>query len=149
MHRIAVLEHVVKLKMEENADDLHNWTWLQDVVQHLGEHGMSSEESDIENDVEQVLWVKTMGWRHSIERELDLIDLQWLLDDDIFSPQGSQPMRRIRSQAKPSSSQPAVKGLPISFYDSAWFSRLTQRQTEALELSTSKTFSWRRVAAAR
>ncbi|KAG1865296.1 hypothetical protein F4604DRAFT_1538517, partial [Suillus subluteus] len=54
------------------------------LVRTLGEAGMSSEESDVENDIETVLRVKNMTWRRAIERELDIIDHQRMLDDDIF-----------------------------------------------------------------
>ncbi|KAI6016177.1 hypothetical protein BKA83DRAFT_4546285 [Pisolithus microcarpus] len=97
--RVAVLDHIVKLKTEGNEDDAGAWKWLQRLVKTLGEHGMSSDESDIGNDVEEVLRVKNMGWRRSIARELDLVDLQQLVDTDIFAPQGSRPMRRIRAPA--------------------------------------------------
>ncbi|KAI6023616.1 hypothetical protein BKA83DRAFT_4019556, partial [Pisolithus microcarpus] len=69
---------------EGNEDDTGAWKWLQRLVKTLGEHGMSSDESDIGNDVEEVLRVKNMGWRRSIARELDLVDLQRLVDTDIF-----------------------------------------------------------------
>lgn len=59
--------------MEENADDLHNWTWLQDLVQHLGEHGMSSEESEVENDVEQVCELRL--WNGDVLSSKSLISL--------------------------------------------------------------------------
>ncbi|KAG1750290.1 hypothetical protein EDD22DRAFT_741662, partial [Suillus occidentalis] len=53
-------------------------------VKTLGDCGMSSEESDLENDIETVLRVKNMAWRRAIERELDIVDRQRLADDDIF-----------------------------------------------------------------
>ncbi|KAI6156051.1 hypothetical protein EDD17DRAFT_1489976, partial [Pisolithus thermaeus] len=68
--------NVSKLKAEENEDNADAWKWLKDLTTTLGEHGMSSEESGIENEVEVVLHVKTLPWRRSVERELDLIDLQ-------------------------------------------------------------------------
>jgi hypothetical protein len=43
------------------------WQWLQQLVKTLGEGGMSSEESNIENEIERVLRVKNMVWRHEIE----------------------------------------------------------------------------------
>ncbi|KAI6138146.1 hypothetical protein EDD17DRAFT_1435622, partial [Pisolithus thermaeus] len=82
--RCRILDHIVKLKTEGNEDNTGAWKWLQRLVKTLGEHGMSSDESDIGNDVEEVLRVKNMGWRRSIARELDLVDLQWLVDTDIF-----------------------------------------------------------------
>ncbi|KAG2092399.1 hypothetical protein BD769DRAFT_1370991, partial [Suillus cothurnatus] len=39
------------------------WQWLQQLVKTLGEGGMSSEESDVENDIRTVLRVKNMVWR--------------------------------------------------------------------------------------
>ncbi|KAG1726121.1 hypothetical protein EDD22DRAFT_740635, partial [Suillus occidentalis] len=69
---------------EDEDDDLPAWQWLQKLIKTLGDDGMSSEESDIENDVECVLRVKNMTWRRGIERELSVIDNQRVLDDDIF-----------------------------------------------------------------
>ncbi|KAI6099445.1 hypothetical protein EDD16DRAFT_1526649 [Pisolithus croceorrhizus] len=86
---MAVIENLAKLKAEENEDDAHAWKWLKDLTTTLGEHGMSSEESGIKNEVEVVLCVKTLPWHRSVEQELDLIDLQQLLDDDIIAPQGA------------------------------------------------------------
>ncbi|KAG8219276.1 hypothetical protein J3R82DRAFT_121 [Butyriboletus roseoflavus] len=56
---------------------------------------MSSEESDMENEVESVLQVKNMIWWHCVSTELDIVDFQWALDTDIFAPQGSKPVKRI------------------------------------------------------
>ncbi|KAG1880916.1 hypothetical protein F4604DRAFT_1547564, partial [Suillus subluteus] len=69
---------------DEDEEDLPAWQWLQKLVRTLGEAGMSSEESDVKNDIKTVLRVKNMTWRRAIERELDIIDHQRMLDDDIF-----------------------------------------------------------------
>ncbi|KAG1728486.1 uncharacterized protein EDB91DRAFT_1022394, partial [Suillus paluster] len=79
-----VLDHLVKYKTDENEEDLPAWQWLQQLVGTLGEDSMSSEESDVENDIEMVLRVKNMTWRRAIEWELDIIDHQRIMDDDIF-----------------------------------------------------------------
>ncbi|KAG2123448.1 hypothetical protein DEU56DRAFT_699184, partial [Suillus clintonianus] len=61
------------------------WTaWRAAQPKTLGDGGMSSEESDVENDVQCVLRVKNMAWRRRIERELNVIDHQRVLDDDVF-----------------------------------------------------------------
>ncbi|KAI6141050.1 hypothetical protein BKA82DRAFT_3948957, partial [Pisolithus tinctorius] len=82
--RPTILEHIMKLKTNEGDADAAAWTWLQDLVLRLGEHGASSEESDVENEVEGVLRVKNMKWRRHIEQELDIVDLQRFLDVDTF-----------------------------------------------------------------
>ncbi|KAG1848863.1 hypothetical protein F4604DRAFT_1687571 [Suillus subluteus] len=62
LRRVTVLNHLVGYKADENEEDLPAWKWLQQLVGTLGEGGMSSEESDIENDIETVLRVKNMTW---------------------------------------------------------------------------------------
>ncbi|KIO01342.1 hypothetical protein M404DRAFT_28663 [Pisolithus tinctorius Marx 270] len=143
--RATILEHIVKLKTDEGDADAAAWTWLQDLVLRLGEHGASSEESDVENEVEGVLRVKNMKWRRHIKQELDIVDLQRFLDVDTFSPQGSRPMRRIRAPGNRESGRTPVKGLPIALYDDAWIKGLSQRQLEALEVSPVN-FPWMKVA---
>lgn len=78
--------HIVKLKTEGGDDDIESWRWLQDLIHFLGEHGMSSEESAVENEVEHVLRVKQMEWRRSIDRELEIVDTERLIGNDIFPP---------------------------------------------------------------
>ncbi|KAI6136019.1 hypothetical protein F5141DRAFT_1208407 [Pisolithus sp. B1] len=60
--RMAVLDYVIQLRMEVSDDDLTAWKWLQHLVKTLGEQGMSSKESAVENEIERVLHVKRMEW---------------------------------------------------------------------------------------
>ncbi|KAI6102048.1 hypothetical protein EV401DRAFT_1893978 [Pisolithus croceorrhizus] len=84
--RMAVLNYVVQLRMEVSNDDLTAWKWLQRLVKTLGEQGISSKESAVENEIEQVLHIKRMEWRCCIDHELDIINVEQVLDDNIFSP---------------------------------------------------------------
>ncbi|KAG1754120.1 hypothetical protein EDD22DRAFT_756298, partial [Suillus occidentalis] len=68
----------------EETSQKYSWRWLQRLIKTLGEGGMSSEESNVENDIETVLRVKNMTWRQAIEWEMDIVDHQRLVDDDIF-----------------------------------------------------------------
>ena len=106
---------------------------------------MSSEESDLENEVEEVLLVKHMDWHHAIEQELDFVDLQCLVDVDVFTPQGSWPMKRIRASGNPLSSRDLVKGLPMMLYNRAWVASLTQHQLEVLDISK-ELLPWMQIA---
>ncbi|KAI6120547.1 hypothetical protein EV401DRAFT_2170465, partial [Pisolithus croceorrhizus] len=144
-NRQTTHRHNVCPSTEEKEDDVDAWKWLKDLITSLGEHGMSSEESGVENEVEAVLRVKNLPWHRSIERELDLIDLQRLLDGDIFAPQGARPLRRIRAPGNPASARPAVKGLPIALYDRSWIAELSQRQLEALHIADVP-FPWMKIA---
>ncbi|KAG2086964.1 uncharacterized protein F5147DRAFT_781473 [Suillus discolor] len=87
------LNHLVKQKTNDKEEDFLAWQWLQKLVKTLGECSMSSEESNLENDIETVLCIKNMIWRCAIGRELDIVDHQRLVDDDISAPQGLKSMK--------------------------------------------------------
>lgn len=150
---MIVLEQLIRMKSEgqelpeDSSIDLSSWTWLHRLLKTLGEHGMSSEESSVENGVENVLRVKQMDWRRNIDREFDIIDRERILDCDIFSPQGSKPLPRKRALDNPTTSRNPVMGLPLALYDNAWLSQLTERQISALRPSKEK-FAWKKVAVA-
>ncbi|KAI6143393.1 hypothetical protein BKA82DRAFT_4359952 [Pisolithus tinctorius] len=125
--RILVLDQMVKLKSEVQDDDIQSWKWLQRLIKTLGEHGMSSEESTVENGVENIL--------HRI------------LDTDVFSPQGSKPLTRKRVPDNPSTTHSAAKALPLALYDGAWIVHLTEHEIEALNVPQ-QTFPWMKVVVA-
>ncbi|KAG1892291.1 hypothetical protein F4604DRAFT_1532281, partial [Suillus subluteus] len=79
-----VLHHIIELKKDEVDEDLPTWQWLQQLIEMLGDDGMSSEESDVENNVETVLQVKNMPWCCGVEKELNIIDHQRVLENEIF-----------------------------------------------------------------
>ncbi|KAG2052996.1 hypothetical protein BDR06DRAFT_972674 [Suillus hirtellus] len=143
--RATVLDHLVKQKTDDKEEDLPAWQWLQQLVKTLGECGMSSEESNLKNDIETVLWVKNMVWRRAVERELDIVDHQRLADDDIFAPQGSKPMKRIRAAGNPKTSRVPAEELPKALYSEEWLMGLSKRQVEKLSISD-KRFKWMQVA---
>ncbi|KAG2358558.1 hypothetical protein BDR07DRAFT_1489309 [Suillus spraguei] len=147
LRRAKVLEQVIELKKDGEDDDLPAWQWLQKLVKMLGDGGMSSKESDIENDVECVLRVKNMASCRGIERELNIIDNQRVLDNDIFAPQGSKPMKRIRASGNSMTVRNPVTGLPKALYNGRWIDGLTGGQVERLNVSD-ETFRWMKVGVA-
>jgi hypothetical protein len=147
LRRLMVLNNLVKLKTNNKEEDLSAWQWLQQLVKMLEDCGMSSEESDLENDIETVLRIKNMAWRHAIDRELDIMDRQRLVDDDIFAPQGSKPMKRVCAARNPTSSRVQVDGLPKALYNEQWLMGLTKVQVEKLSILDKK-FKWIQVAVA-
>lgn len=106
---------------------------------------MSSEESSVEDGIVNVLRVKNMEWRRDIEKELEIIDLQRVLDKDIFGSQGSKPLLRKRAAENPVTSRDPPVGLPMALYDSMWILQLTKRDMESLKISD-KRFPWMKVA---
>ncbi|KAI6012339.1 hypothetical protein EDC04DRAFT_2609515 [Pisolithus marmoratus] len=144
-HRKLILDHIAALKSDTYDNDLPSWQWLGRLIRTLGKHGMSSEESAVENGVENVLCVKTMDWHRNIDHELEIVDLQHMVDIDIFSLQGSHPLHRIHATENLTTKQDTVKGLLLALYDGAWIAGLTECQKESLEISTAP-FPWMKVA---
>jgi len=142
-----VLDNIIAIKSEDLNDDLPSWKWLQRLIKTLGEDGMSSEESSVENSVTNVLRVKNMDWRRNIEKELEIVDLQRIIDKDIFSPQGSRPLPRKRAPDNPVTSRDPVMGLPKVLYDGLWMLELNERQKGSLKISDEK-FPWMKVVVA-
>lgn len=46
-----------------NTNNIQVWEWLSHLIMTLGHHGMSSEKSAVENDIEHILCVKQMSWQ--------------------------------------------------------------------------------------
>jgi len=123
-----ILDNIIAIKSEDLNDDLPSWKWLQCLIKTLGEDGMSSEESSVDNSVTNVLQVKSMDWQRNIKKELEIVDLQQIIDKDIFSLQGSRPLPRKYALDNPVTSQDMVMGLPKALYNSLWMSELNERQ---------------------
>ncbi|KAI6097057.1 hypothetical protein F5141DRAFT_1067340 [Pisolithus sp. B1] len=140
------LNCIIMMKLEAPDDDLCSWQWLQCLINSLGEHGMSSEESSVENGVENVLQVKKMEWQKNIGKELEIIDLQQILDKDIFCLQGTKPLPRKCAPDNPTSSQAPVTALPMALYNDKWILQLTEHQRESLKISK-EPFPWMKIVA--
>ncbi|KAI6013436.1 hypothetical protein PISMIDRAFT_24160 [Pisolithus microcarpus 441] len=134
--RKTVLDCIVMTKSEAPDDDLCNWQWLQCLINSLGEHGMSSEESSVENGIKN----------RNIDKELDIIDLQWILNKDIFCPQGAKPLPRKHAPDNPTSSRDPVPALPAALYNEEWISQLTEHQRESLKI-LKEPFPWMKIVA--
>ncbi|KIN99065.1 hypothetical protein M404DRAFT_156244 [Pisolithus tinctorius Marx 270] len=138
---------MVKPKSEVQDDDIQSWKWLQCLIKTLGEHGMSSEESLVENGVENILHVKNMPWCRDIDREQEIMDFQCILDTDVFSPQGSKPLTHKHVPDNPPTTHSAAKALPLALYNGAWIVQLTKHEIEALNIPQ-QTFPWMKVVIA-
>lgn len=147
---MRILNTIVDVKAQDEASDLHVWQWLQNLIETLGEDGMSSEES--ENDthgssIESVCRPRIMEWRRDIEEELRIIDAQRHLDKDIFSPRGAKPVTRIRNSRNPISTRKPKPGLPRPLYDDEWINGKSETYLEkTLKVSEGK-FLWMKVEA--
>lgn len=125
---MRILEHLIGTYESGNtSQELVIYRKWYQIVGALGPDGMSSEESDQDDNLQQVLRVTKMPWRRNMDMELEMIDDdRW--NPQIFPPQGSKPLRRIREADNPVSSRKAVKKLPIAFYDDEWLNEDSHRK---------------------
>ena len=139
---------MIQLKREEGATDVSAWQWMEQLLRHLGEDGMSSDESDIEGELNTTVFrVKTMPWRRNINKELNIIDKQWVKDKDLFSPRGSKPGPRIRHYRNPPSDRRHVSNLPREFYDNDWFEEQDPNDRRFTVDPSKEKFKWMRIGA--
>ena len=108
------------LKEEAEQDNTSIWKGLADIMRELGPDGTSSDESRMEDGIEEVYYTKVMPWRRELERELRIINEQQLVDTDLFAPRGSKLGKRIRGSGNPRSSCPALASLLQPFYNEQW-----------------------------
>lgn len=145
-----VLKHIITMKSEGQAPlreaniNIVSWKWLHHLIETLGEHRISSEESLVENRVENILHVKQMVWWRNIDPKLEIIDCKCTLDHDIFSAQGSKLLPRIWAMNNLPMTRTSVNGLPLAFYDSVWLLQLMECQLEIL-LAFKVIFLWKKV----
>ena len=119
---LMIAQGIAEMKEAAEENDANIWRWLVDVLERLGENGMSSDESGVENEIETIYHIKMMPWRRNIVTELQIIDDQWLVDIDIFTPRGSKPVKRRWGIRNIQSSRKAVANLPHAFYNE-WLER--------------------------
>lgn len=137
----------MELNSPSNASEVKIWEWLSKVLDHLGVDGMSSEESEEENN-RIVFRVKIMYWRRDMMQYLDLIDAQRQKVPGLFSNSGSKGVDKRRGQGVGFliSERNPVKKLPRSFYDNRWFGSLGEQGQLMLKVSKQR-FEWLQIHA--
>jgi hypothetical protein len=145
MRRTQIVEYMIKLRADDEYQDLHLWKWLAIVLEHLGAGGMSLDESSAKT-FETVYRVKSMPWRRDIVEYMDIIDHQCHKDSDIFNLKGSKPIKRVCRMANPAGRREPVHGLPCSFYDDDWFKGLDEYHQSKLQFTNEK-FEWPKIVA--
>ena len=113
--------------METLNEPVEIWAWLLQLVQRLGEDGMSSEETVTEDESNHVFHVKTLPWRRNIDKELRIVDSARIQDPPRFGHSGSRPVLRRRGNDLISVRDP-VHWLPKVLYDAGWFAREGHRR---------------------
>lgn len=139
--RMRTLDDTIELKEEENAPDLEAWRWSRKVVKTLGEAGMSSDESEVDEEGVIIFRPRIMPWRPNVETLMRITDKQSLIDKDLFSQKGAKPGYRSRNMTRGFSRREPPTGRPKSFYDKEWLKQQSERKVRKLNISQEK-FRW-------
>lgn len=138
-----MVERVIELKAASGDldGDLKVWKWLGELLKWYGQDGMSSEDTSVEGE-ETVYRVKILLWRRDIEKYLNIIDRQRIVDNDIYTNRGSKPAKRIRSRDNPISTRAPVPELPRSLYEDIWFTEVDDDYRQLTLSVSQEQFDW-------
>ncbi|KAK0483116.1 hypothetical protein EDD18DRAFT_1362087 [Armillaria luteobubalina] len=134
--RTGVVTNIIALKTESDAPDLQYWNLLKKILEQLGRHGMSPEESGTQMDngvTMQVFIVQLCKWRApEITEYLKLIDDMGKLPA-LQGRKASRPSNRVHSSTDCDIRAPP--GLPRAMYNDAWLKDLSRASIEELQIS--------------
>ncbi|KAF8146426.1 hypothetical protein K438DRAFT_1990787 [Mycena galopus ATCC 62051] len=132
--RFQTITATIEIKKDEGiAGDIETWGRLLEMIEHLGEQGMSSEEEDeVEvNDTKIVIYrVKLCIWREPrVVEYLRFVDAQTAL----FKKHQRGPIAAPRSRSGAPGSSKAPCGLPKSLYNGEWLKKATPTYLKELK----------------
>ena len=124
-------------KTDEGASDIAIWKWLKKLVMTLGPEGTSSDESDVDEETgTEILYVKSLDWRRSCEKEMDIVDRQRRADRELFSNKGSKPTPRLRKQSRGNTRRKPPLEKPKALFDRKYLEN--HRNERSLKFSGEK-----------
>ena len=139
---MTTLQRTIDIKLEECATDAPIWQWLCDVIEKLGEDGMSSDESDTDERTGLPIYrVTNMKWRRKMVYELNMVDKLRLVDRDLYSGRGAKPIPRLRDERNSDSRRASPKGIPKKLYSAEWLQDQTPREYRELMIPD-EDFQW-------
>ena len=107
---------------------------LQGTLQSTGGHGGADGQSSDESDNEEYSVTIKPWWNQKIVELLKVIDRNRRTTNCYRNPlPGARRRNRIRRRNPTFSQAPAVAGLPINFYDKAWYDNLTEAERDCLD----------------
>ncbi|KAF8881511.1 hypothetical protein CPB84DRAFT_1751171 [Gymnopilus junonius] len=139
--RLKTLDRTIELKIEENVPDLDAWKWSQKLVKTLSLDGISSDESDIDDDGMVILHPRKMPWHPDVKLVMKVVDKQSLVDKDVFLQKWAKPGYRSKRLTRGLSRHNAPTGHPRALYSEEWLKKLSTKKRCKLMISK-KEFHW-------
>lgn len=118
------------------------WDQFGMLIEELGPEGMSSDDSEIDDDARKVFPVRRMPWRSKeVEKRLIQVDKDYNTTNAYGNLRaGNPPRHRTRRYAMKVSRRKPAAGYPLNFYDRNWYAALTKSQQE--DLSATDSVDW-------
>lgn len=126
---------IVTMKKETNSTDLVIWIFLHDLIVNLGEDGMSSDESDVDELGNQIFVAKDLPWRREMSSEMQMIDSEHRRLKRLKTNKGTPLTRRLRRVNTKESRRSAPTGLVRKLYKKAWVAALPKDDLQELKIS--------------
>lgn len=118
---METITRTLERKKAEGATDTAIWEWLETLVITLDAEGMSSDETDIDDNTGAlVLRVRNPDWRRRVEKEMDFVDQQRVDDKELFSNKGSKPTLRLRKDCLGKTRRNPPTGKPKAVFDMSY-----------------------------
>lgn len=115
-------------------DERAVWDEFEMLIEKLGPEGMSSDDSEIDDDGRKEFKVRRMPWRSKeIETRLIQVDKDRNMTNAYGNSRaGNQPRHRTRRNAIRVSRRKPSAGYPLNFYNDNWYADLTRSQQQDL-----------------
>ncbi|KAJ7816885.1 hypothetical protein B0H13DRAFT_2380121 [Mycena leptocephala] len=128
-YREHIIEVMIELRTTQSAPDVEAWKRILEMLLHLGNDGMSSEEEfgKTQGKIKCIGYkVKICAWRaQEVDDILVMVDSMGEKLTMEFDSRG--PRRRSRVRSDETSVTGAPKGLPECLYDAGWIARESKK----------------------
>jgi hypothetical protein len=117
------------------------WKRTTEMVEELGPAGMSSDESEVDEENKKTTYkIRTRLWRaKECKDRLLVVDSDRNITNVFGGPRpGKQPRERIRTTTATISMRAPTVGCPKNYYSKEWASGLSNRLLKALEVKDNK-----------
>ena len=131
--------------MANPSSNLKEWHHILDTLEWYGREGMSSDESKVEDDIEEIYHPKLLPWHwREADAYMDILDrTRKLPGQGSHSKKGRPPTKQIRHSKKTVvSTQDPAMGLPAALYHWQWMDGLMTTERQRLCASFSP-FKWK------
>jgi hypothetical protein len=133
--RLDTVDRVIRKKMHYQEPDLWAWKWLKELLRNLGEQGMSSDETEVDNQGRTYFSIKKLPWRARVECQLKMIDDRRMQERSELNRKGAVPTTRLRTNNAVASERSPPQKRPKGVFDKHWLQECPVQDVRKLRIS--------------